>query len=361
MIRSGHEKQNTVQFGRRRIAPRVCVVDLKPHIRAFLADALEELGFISRPCGRLTEVTAALQDFNPDLIVIGLLAPECEVTKTLHLLASTDFRGRVMLFGGRAASSLLALHELGEQIGLAMLPPLGTPYRDSDLRENLAPFLPIPESPNLIVDVDEAMRNGWLEMWYQPKINLREMLPCGAETLIRMRHPTWGIVPPATFIPQYDDPNLRELSEIVVKQVMEDWTFFSKGRPPLDMTIHLPAGLLEDRAFIDRMCLQLPDHAALARLFIEISSVDVRRDHALVRAAAKQLEDYNVGISVGDVMAEASWVDVADFPIAELQVDGEFINGCADDRTKRTACEMVGRDRQKAQSTNAREKPRADG
>lgn len=341
MIRSGHEQQNTIQFGRRRIAPRVCVVDSKPHIRTFLADALEELGFVPRPCGRLTEVTAALQDFNPDLIVLGLLAPESEVTKTLHLLVSTGFKGRVMLFGGRAASSLLALHELGEQIGLAMLPPLGTPYRDSDLRENLSPFLPIPESPSLVVDVEEAMRNGWLEMWYQPKINLREMLLCGAEALIRMRHPTWGIVPPAAFIPQHDDPNLRELSEIVVKQVMRDWMFFSKGRPPLDMTIHLPAGLLEDRAFIDRMCLQLPDHAALAKLFVEISSVDVRRDHALVRAAAKQLEQYNVGISVGDVMAESSWIDVADFPIAELQVDGEFINGCADDRTKRAACEMV--------------------
>jgi len=341
MSRSMHEQQNTVLFGRRRMAPRVCVVDVKPHIRTFLADALEELGFISRPCARLTEVSAALADFNPDLIVLGLLAPESEATKTLHLLVSADFRGRVMLFGGRAASSLMALHELGEHIGLAMLPPLGTPYRDNDLRENLAPFLPIPESPSLVVDVDEAMRNGWLEMWYQPKINLREMLPCGAEALIRMRHPTWGIVPPAAFIPQYNDPNLRDLSEFVVKQVMEDWTFFCKGRPPLDMTIHLPAGLLEDRAFIDRMCFQLPAHAALAKLFVEISSVDVRRDHALVRAAAKQLGDHNVGISVGDVMAEASWVDVADFPIAELQVDGHFINGCADDRTKSTACEMV--------------------
>jgi EAL domain-containing protein (putative c-di-GMP-specific phosphodiesterase class I) len=323
------------------MAPRVCVVDVKPHIRAFLADALEELGFISRPCGRLAEVGAALADFNPDLIVLGLLAPESEATKTLHLLVSGDFRGRVMLFGGRAASSLMALHELGEHVGLAMLPPLGTPYRDSDLRENLAPFLPIPESPSLVVDVDEAMRNGWLEMWYQPKINLREMLPCGAEALIRMRHPTWGIVPPAAFIPQYNDPNLRDLSEFVVKRVMEDWTFFCTGRPPLDMTFHLPAGLLEDRGFIDRMCLQLPHHAAPAKLFVEISSVDIRRDHALVRAAAKQLEDCNVGISVGDVMAEASWVDVADFPIAELQVDGHFINGCADDRTKSTACEMV--------------------
>jgi len=137
--------------------------------------------------------------------------------------------------------------------------------------------------------------------------------------------------------------NICEFEELFSKkeQVMKDWTFFSRSRPPLDMTINLPAGVLEDGAFIDRMCLQLPDHAAFARLFVEIGSVDVRRNHALVRAAAKQLEDYNVGISVGDVMAEASWVDVADFPIAELQIDGDFINGCADDRAKHTACEMA--------------------
>jgi EAL domain-containing protein (putative c-di-GMP-specific phosphodiesterase class I) len=80
---------------------------------------------------------------------------------------------------------------------------------------------------------------------------------------------------------------------------------------------------------------------AFARLFVEISSIDIRRDHALVREAGRRLEQYNIGISVGDVMAEASWVDVADFPIAEFQVDGDFINGCADDPAKRAACERV--------------------
>src|ERR1051325_11946116 len=146
MSRSGQEQRNTVQFGKRQVAPRACVVDVKPHIRAFLADALEELGFIARPCGRRAEIAAEIVDFNPNLIVLGQLTPESEVSKALHLLLSAGFKGRVMLFGGRAQSSLLALHELAEQIGLAMLPPLATPYRDSDLRENLSPFLPIPDS-----------------------------------------------------------------------------------------------------------------------------------------------------------------------------------------------------------------------
>jgi EAL domain-containing protein (putative c-di-GMP-specific phosphodiesterase class I) len=167
------------------------------------------------------------------------------------------------------------------------------------------------------------------------------MLLSGAEALIRMRHPTWGIVLPASFIPDADDPNLRALSEFVVERAMADWSFFSAGRTPIDMTIHLPAALLGDSAFIERMWLRLPDQAAFAKLFVEIDSAEARRDHSLVRRAARHLQGHNVGISIDDVMAESSWVDVADFPIAELQVDASFIDGIADDRAKRTACEMA--------------------
>jgi len=341
MDQSGFTRDNMVQFGRRRPVPRVCVLDAKPHIRRFLSDTLQELGFVTRECGRLTDLSEALADFQPDLVVLGLLKLESEVAKALQALITALFAGRVMLFGGRASTALMGLQELGEQVGLAMLPPLGTPFRDSDLHENLSPFLPIPDSPSFEVDVEEALRNNWLELWYQPKIDLREMLLSGAEALIRMRHPTWGIVLPASFIPDADDPNLRALSEFVVERAMADWSFFSTGRTPIDMTIHLPAALLGDSAFIERMWLRLPDHAAFAKLFVEIDSAEAHRDHVLVRKAARHLQNHNVGISIDDVMAESSWVDVADFPIAELQVDASFIDGVADDRAKRTACEMA--------------------
>ena len=334
------DHQKTAQFGRRHAVPRVCVVDGKRHIRTFLAEALEELGFITWQCGRMSDVRGALADFGPDLVVLGRLMPESDVTKTLHLLASDDFAGKVMLFGGRASLALLALHELGENSGLAMLPPLGTPFRDGDLHENLSSFLPVRPAPNLPIDIGEALRKGWLELWYEPKIDLREMSLRGADAMIRMRHPNWGILSPASFIPE-NDSDLRALSEFVVDRVMADWVYFTEGRSPIEMTVHLPKEALESSEFIDRMCLQLPDHAALARLTVEISSLDVSRNAALVRTAAKQLEAYNVGISIDDVMAESSWVDVVDFPIAELQVQGSFINGCADDRDKQTACEMA--------------------
>jgi EAL domain-containing protein (putative c-di-GMP-specific phosphodiesterase class I)/CheY-like chemotaxis protein len=335
------ERQRLAGFGRRRLAPQVCIVDVKPHIRTFLAEALEELGFIAHQCGRAADVAGALADVGPDLIVLGSLAPESDVTKVLHFLAGQRYAGRVMLFGGRASQVLLALHELGEQAGLAMLPPLRTPFRDSDLTENLADFLPVPAPPSIAIDVDEALRNNWLELWYQPKIDLRDMSLAGVEALIRMRHPAWGVVPPAAFIPGSGDPRLIAMSDFVVGRAFSDWSAFVGRRGPIGMTIHLPMSALEEPDFIERMCLRLPDHAALAPLTVEIASVEIGRDPTLTRRAAKQLADYGVGISIDDVMAEASWVDVGGFPIAELQVDRAFIQGCADDRHKRTACGMA--------------------
>ena len=48
----------------------------------------------------------------------------------------------------------------------------------------------LPPSP--AVDVVEAASAGWLELWHQPKIDNAALLLCGAEALIRIRHPTWG-------------------------------------------------------------------------------------------------------------------------------------------------------------------------
>jgi diguanylate cyclase len=49
--------------------------------------------------------------------------------------------------------------------------------------------------------LENALRNNQLELWYQPKIDLKSRRVCGAEALIRLRHPTRGILLPAEFLP----------------------------------------------------------------------------------------------------------------------------------------------------------------
>ena len=106
-----------------------------------------------------------------------------------------------------------AVRQIGDEYGLAMLPSLPTPFSAGSLRDSVATLLPAEPAPSPAVDVAEALKAGWLELWYQQKIDLRTMVPSGAEALVRMRHPAWGVVPPAYFIPDELDPHFQSLSE----------------------------------------------------------------------------------------------------------------------------------------------------
>src|SRR5262245_12741981 len=172
-------------FGRRRVAPRVAIIDPKPSIRAFLADTFEDLGFIPQGWAEPGEIVASLALVEPDLAVVVVSGDVAGTAEVLKLLATALFRGQIMLMGGRRLPAVAYAQQLGAQLGLAMLPAISTPFRPHELKERLAGLLPTGPSPAMPVDFAAAFGNNWLELWYQPKINPRAFSPVCAEALIR--------------------------------------------------------------------------------------------------------------------------------------------------------------------------------
>jgi EAL domain-containing protein (putative c-di-GMP-specific phosphodiesterase class I) len=194
----------------------------------------------------------------------------------------------------------------------------------------------------LRVDLIEAFGNNWLELWYQPKIDPRALTVCGAEALIRLRHPTWGVVAPAPFLPEKGDPHFRVLSDFVVLKAMADWMRFATDHVPIEIAVNLPAAVLADPDFVRRMRLQLPRHPAFDRLVVEIDASELVGDVVRVRDVARELASCGVGISIGNLGAEgASLTGLEDLPIMELKVARQVINGCAQDRLKRALCTTI--------------------
>jgi EAL domain-containing protein (putative c-di-GMP-specific phosphodiesterase class I) len=330
-----------IPFSRRPIPPRVCVVENKTHVRMFLADMLDELGFIVHEADA-TEIRTLLREFRPDLIVAGPLDTDLEVQGLLRTLQTQTYGGFVMLFGGRSSEGLTNNQAFGEQIRLAMLPPLGTPFRARDLDANLDRFLPVAPPPPLPIDVDEALRNGWLELWYQSKIDTQSLVPRGAEALVRVRHPKWGVVAPSYFIPAVDDPYLHALSRFVLARAFTDSVQFASTNNPVPVSAPLPLLALEDLEFIDRTIERLPEKTRRNGLLISLDCIDFVGDPALVRYIGAQLAMRNIGMIVSDIDAEgAALASCRDLPIVEIKVGRRFIRGCADDRIKQARCAEI--------------------
>lgn len=329
-------------FGQRKIRPRVCIAEGKHHVRTFLRESLEELGFVAGVCAQVAELTTALDAQMPDLIVLGLTTDGIDAGKILTTLASRPFDGKVLLLGPRDAPLVAAVEDLAEGLGLALLPTLHTPFSETSLRDKVAVLLPAEEPPDPPIHLDQALREGWLELWYQPEVDARSLAIERAEALIRVRHPTWGIVPPAYFVPDDGDPHFRALSYYVISRAMEDWRYFVSQHGGIQIAVNLPIAFLRDPDSVANLRRQIPDHPAFDGLVIEINGTEVVRNLAVAKEAARQLRFHNIAIAIDDLGAEwPQFCGISDFPFVEIKVDRKFINGCADDRLKQSVCRQI--------------------
>jgi EAL domain-containing protein (putative c-di-GMP-specific phosphodiesterase class I) len=193
-----------------------------------------------------------------------------------------------------------------------------------------------------LVDLAEAVHEGWLELWYQPKIDARAIVMRGVEGLLRVRHPSWGILSPTYFIANDGDPRLRSVSETVIKCAIDDWYRFFGERGPVEIAINLPIAFLQDTEVVGYLDRNLPNQAAFERLVVEINGTDVVRNLALAKNIARALRSSKIAISLDDVGVEwTSLTDLRDFPFAEVKVDQSFIKGCAHDAVKQSMCRRI--------------------
>lgn len=332
--------QRRAIFGRRKVVPRATVVVGKRHNQIFLTEALTELGFIASEWPGTPE---ALVETAPDVVVFGIDGGDAvEIDRILRILGQAAFDGSVLAIGPAGSVLVAAIRQLCQELGLAMLPPLPTPFGIDSLRLRLAPYLATGGTPHPVIDVAEALKLDWLELWYQHKVDARSLQASGAEALVRIRHPSWGVVAPADFIPDDGDPSFRGFSEFVVRRALEDWQIFVQSRGALEISVNLPLAFLNDRPAVLDLCRKLPSHPAFGGLLVEIDSDDIIENRNVVVDIARELRFRNLAISVDNVGAD--WPELAQldiFPFIELKVARQLVTGCANDRLKQVVCRGI--------------------
>lgn len=159
---------------------------------------------------------------------------------------------------------------------------------------------------------------------------------------MRLRHPTWGIVPPAHFLPDAADPNFRQLSEFVITRAVRDWQFFLTTYGHVQLSINLPMAFLQDPAAIGLLANHMPRHPAFEGLIVEISAADAAADLRSAAAVARRLQLLNIAVSIDEVGQDwPTLMDTDDFPFVEIKIDRQFVSGCADDRLKQWNCRRI--------------------
>ncbi len=192
------------------------------------------------------------------------------------------------------------------------------------------------------VDIDQALRENWLEIWYQAKIDLRRKCLAGAEALARIHHPTLGVLLPQSFLTGTDDDSLVHLTEHALLATLRDWTTFDAAGFNLHLAINVPVNVLLRLPVPTLVRENRPQAERWPGLIVEVTEDQIVRDIALAQDIAKQLKISGVTVAIDDFGGGySSLASLRELPFAELKIDHSFVKNCATEGTNGAICQTA--------------------
>jgi EAL domain-containing protein (putative c-di-GMP-specific phosphodiesterase class I) len=220
------------------------------------------------------------------------------------------------------------------------------PFRAETLWSLLANLQPSPGPAAIVVEsaadanlARDAIAKGWLEFWYQPKVDLATGLTAGAEVLARIRHPERGIVTPASFLPGASDEDMMALTLRALESACTAAdALLAQGRA-MAFAVNIAGRIIaEPRLFNDIKTIR-GRHASRLPIVLELTETDVLEDQALAQAFATRAILNGCQVSVDDFgHGYATFDRLRDMPFNELKLDRSIVKGCAADTAARALC-----------------------
>jgi EAL domain-containing protein (putative c-di-GMP-specific phosphodiesterase class I)/FixJ family two-component response regulator len=326
------------------------VLDDEAPIGAVVCKVLDQCGLQATAFDKPDTFFSAFEVLPPELIILDLSLGRSDAIEVLRKLESLSYRGKVILMSGRSMQLLNDIDAIGKARGLTMLPPLAKPFKPADLKSRLecTPQSASPRTETATrrephpIKLEQALQNSWLELWYQPKVELQTFSICGAEALLRVNHPEFGILSPGQFLPPPGDPLHLPLSKFVIAEAMREWKIMAQQNVRPTLSLNMPASVVVHPSFVADVRNNLPDDTQFPGLIIEITEDEIVRDVLAIREAAMQLKLSSVELSIDDFgTAYASLARLRDLPCGEVKLDISFVSNCAGDESKRNICQIV--------------------
>jgi EAL domain-containing protein (putative c-di-GMP-specific phosphodiesterase class I) len=303
----------------------------------------DDLGVQAHRFDTFAAMVQASRRYTPDVIFLEPGIDGRDGDNSIPALATAGFRCPIQLMSGLNAVLTEEARRLGERHGLTMLPVLEKPFRVPPVRQVFEQLgLRRDALASIKVTLGDALRHGWLELWYQPKIDLRARVFAGAEGYVRARHPEYGIVPPDSLFGGATAEDMLVLTQHVLATAMRDWSLFASVGLPIRFSINVPILALAKLPLATIISQHRPKASSWPGLVFEIGEDEVVQDLLLVQRAERELRPHGISFAIDDFgRAYSAIAQARDIAFAELKIDRSFVASCDTDRMNAGLCETI--------------------
>jgi diguanylate cyclase (GGDEF)-like protein len=174
-----------------------------------------------------------------------------------------------------------------------------------------------------------AIERGELELCFQPKLRVESRALCGAEALLRWRHPQRGVVLPGEFVPVAEESGLivalGEWALHAACRQLREWNAAGLRRVPVSVNLS-PRQLQPQLPGIVQHAIRSTGQAGYLRL--EVTESSVMSDPQKAVTLLRELKALGIKLSLDDFGTGYSSLSyLQKLPLDELKIDRSFLSG----------------------------------
>jgi EAL domain-containing protein (putative c-di-GMP-specific phosphodiesterase class I) len=192
------------------------------------------------------------------------------------------------------------------------------------------------------VTLGEVLRRNWVELWYQPKIDLRTNRLVGAEALVRARRPGGNPISPGMFLPGAPEHDMLALTERVILTALRDFEDYAAHGAALKLSVNVPVSAFIKLPIARMLREERPAAANWPGLILEVTEDEVMHDLEIANEIADELRALGCSLALDDFGAGySSLARLRQLPFSELKIDRSYVTNCHLDRTNAGMCETI--------------------
>ena len=177
-------------------------------------------------------------------------------------------------------------------------------------------------------ELDKAVDNDELSLYFQPQVNLQTGEIFGAEALIRWRHPEKGFIRPDIFIPAAEHSGqIYKLTWWTLNTALRLIREWPDNKKHLKVAINISASVLKDITFVEsvKSALNLWNIPSTILTF-EITESALMEDLSTSFTTLEALKSLGLAISIDDFgTGYSSMAYFKNIPATELKIDQSFV------------------------------------
>jgi diguanylate cyclase (GGDEF)-like protein/PAS domain S-box-containing protein len=195
---------------------------------------------------------------------------------------------------------------------------------------------PHPTRLALLGELRQALEGNELQLYYQPKVDLKTRAVVGAEALLRWPHPKRGFVSPGEFIPLAEETGaglIRPLTRWVLDHAAGEARGWERAGRRIPVAVNISARSLRDGRIVEDI-----EEALLAYglgsngLQVEVTESAIKGDPDRAAEVLKSLASRGVAVSIDDFGVDYSSLGrLRRLPVRELKIDRQFVSEMADE------------------------------